>query len=390
CFPAFLRLENDLDIKNQWHSQSGPVPVRRHPANELVPWQAAFMAACERQGYSHCPDHNAPDARGYGPHAMNKIDGRRMSAARCYLTPEVRKRPGLTIQPNSLVIRVLFDSSTAVGVEVEQGGTRETIRSNRVILCGGAIATPGVLLRSGVGPREQLEALGVPLVSNNPAVGSQLLDHPGSAMFLLPKRGVCSLDHPLIQTAMRLRSKKGSHANDMQIQAGSVVHLPKFSVPLVSLMVQVGKPHGKGSIRWTSADPHARPMIHSGLLDDPRDRAVALEALDVALGCADTREMRALATPIWPPPAVLRRASLLDAVVRNVSDSGYHPCGTVPMGEASDRSAATDEYGRVKGTTGLFVADASLMPTVPTANTHLPTLMIGERFGEWFRDRVIE
>lgn len=389
CLPAFKRLENDLDIRNEWHNQGGPIPLRRHTAGELVPWQAAFLSACERQGYSACPDHNAPDARGFGPHAMNKIDGRRMGAALCYLTPEVRARPGLSILPHTHVVRTLIENGACVGVEVERHGRRERIGANRVVLCGGAIATPGILLRSGVGSKSRVESMGVELLVNLDGVGARLLDHPGSAIFLMPKKGVCELDHPLIQTALRTRSKNGLHENDIQIQAGSVVHLPRFSVPLVSLMVQVGKPNGHGVLHWKSADPHERPHIESRLLDDDTDRAVALEALEIAIQCAATPDMRQLATPVWPPPPVFRRRVWLDRVIRTVSDSGYHPCGTTPMGRDDDPYAVTDQHGRVRGVQGLYVADASLMPTIPTANTHLPTLMIGERFGEWLRQRAI-
>ncbi|MEZ4407720.1 MAG: GMC family oxidoreductase [Polyangiales bacterium] len=150
-------------------------------------------------------------------------------------------------------------------------------------------------------------------------------------------------------------------------------------------MIQVGKPRGHGLIRWTSADPAARPVITSRLLDDPIDRAKAVDALEVALRCADTPAMRALATPVFPPTRVLRARAALDAWVRIVCDSGYHPCGTVPMG-ASAVEGAVDARGRVFGVEGLRVADASIMPTIPTCNTHLPTLMIGERIAEWVRD----
>lgn len=385
--PAFKRLEDDRDIQNEWHGQGGPIPLRRHQPSELVRWQAAFLDACGRLGFPKTPDHNDPRAEGFGPHAMNKIGGVRMSAARGYLTREVRARENLRIRASTLVRRVLFEGRRAVGVEVETNGLVEQLHAKQVVVSAGAIATPGILLRSGVGPRRDVERLGVSLVSDVRAVGARLLDHPGSAVFFLPKRGVCDLAHPLIQTALRLRSDGSEHANDRQLQAGSCVHAPQFSVRLVSMMCQVGKPFGYGSIRWDSADPAAKPIIASGLLDDPRDRAHAVTSLLLAMELAEAPAMKDLiVSAVWPPPPVMKRRAWLDDFIRRVTDSGYHPCGTVPMGADGSPDAATDGRGRVRGTEGLVVADASLMPTVPTANTNLPTLMIGERFGAWLRD----
>lgn len=390
CLSAFKRLERDLDFDGEWHGIDGPIPVRRHPASELVPWQAAFVGAALGLGYASCADTNDPRTTGVGPHAMNKVRGERMSAARCYLTPVVRARRGLRIRPDTLVRRVLFERRRVCGVEVETAGRVETISSRRVVLSAGAIATPGILLRSGVGPRAELERLGVQQVAEVPAVGARLLDHPGTAFFLLPRApGVGDAAHPLIQTVLRYRSEGSLFPNDMQIQAGSMIPLPRFTVPLVSLMTSVGKPRSTGTLHFPSADPHAHPRIESALFTHADDCARAAEALEIAWLCATSPEMRELARPLFPDERVLSRRSELEAYVARICDSGYHPCGTVPMGADDDATAATDGRGRVRGTDGLVVADASLFPTIPTANTHLPTLMLGERFGEWLREGSI-
>ena len=123
CLPAFKRLENDLDVQNEWHSQSGPVPIRRHTREELTPWNTAFLETCADLGYPKCADTNDPTQTGAGPHAMNKVNGQRMSAALCYLTADVRARPNLTIRPDTLVRRILFDDARrVVGLEVETNG----------------------------------------------------------------------------------------------------------------------------------------------------------------------------------------------------------------------------------------------------------------------------
>ena len=383
CLPAFKRLEHDLDVHDEWHGDAGPIPLRRHRRDELVPWQAAFLDACERVGHPRCDDHNNPHANGAGPHAMNKIDGQRMSAARCYLHGRARARANLTIAPDTHVRRVLFRGRRAIGVEVERRGAIETLPARRVVLCAGALATPGVLLRSGIGPRDEIARLGVSLVADVPAVGARLLDHPGSAFFLVPRPGLVNFSDPLIQCALRLRHPRSDHACDVQIQAGSIVHLPKFSLPLVSLMIQVGKPRGHGMVRFPSADPHAKPIIDSRLFEHPDDLAHAAYQMELAAALAEQPSLRSLARAILPPASVLRRRAWLEGWIRRACDSGYHPCGTVPMGREGDPSAATDSEGRVRGVEGLFVGDASLMPTIPTGNIHLPTLMIGERIADF-------
>jgi len=388
CLPFFRRLENDLDVRSEWHSQEGPMPLRRHPASELAPWQAAFLEACRDQGFPRCDDSNDPTTTGCGPHAMNKIDGERMSVARCYLTAAVRERPNLRVRPMSLVRRVLLWNRRVVGVEVETLGRVHTIESSRVVLCAGATSTPGILLRSGIGPRRAVERLGVDVVVDLPAVGSRLLDHPGAAIFLRPRPGVQSLDHPGIQTVLRYGSGSGTRRNDVVVQAGSIVPLPFGTLPLVSLMCSIGKPRGHGTIEFTSPSQRARPRIDSRLFVDDADRACAVEALTLAFELARSAPMRDKATLFWPSPRVASDKARLGAWIARFCDSSYHPCGTVPMGGdgASLAQAATDGRGRVRGVEGLWVADASLMPTIPSAHINLTTIMIGERFGEWAKN----
>jgi choline dehydrogenase len=389
CLPAFKRLENDLDVRSEWHSQDGPVPIRRHPRSELVPWQAGFLDACAALGFPRGDDSNDPTTTGWGPHAMNKVGGQRMSVARCYLTPQVRRRSGLRIQAHSIVRRVLFAGRRVAGVEIEVQGRVHTIESGRVVLCAGATATPGILLRSGIGPRRSVERIGIDLLMDLPAVGARLLDHPGVAIFLRPRRSLRqSLRDPLIQTVLRYTSKGSTQRNDMVLQPGSCVPLPFLTLPLVSLMCSIGKPRGHGTIEYASANPRSRPRIESRLLVDDEDRRRAVEAMRLAADLATSAPLRGQATFLWPPARVVNSDERLAEWIGRLCDSGYHPCGTVPMGadDASEAVAATDGRGRVRGVDGLWVADASLMPTIPSANTNLTTIMMGERFGEWMRN----
>jgi len=365
------------------------VPIRRDRPDEYVPWQAGFVEACERLGFDFCPDSNRPHAYGFGPHAMNRVGNRRVSAADAYLTREVRARPNLQVRGDSLVRRVLFRGRRAVGVEVERLGRVETIEARRIVLAAGAIHTPGILVRSGVGPRAQVEGIGVELVHHNPAVGARLLDHMGTAILFRPRRGVSRHGDPLIQTVLRYRSDHGGVWNDMQIQPGSAMPVASLTGFGVALMIPVGKPRGHGELRWSSADPNVRPEIHSRYFEDETDLAQAVEGLEIAARIANEPCMRRLAWPAWPLRHRLKRRENLAEHARTLCDSGYHPSGTVPMGPDDAAWAACDGYGRVRGVDGVVVADASLMPTITSSNTNLPTLMFGERFGEFVAHAVV-
>jgi len=398
CRPAFLRLEDDRDLTGEHHHQGGPLPIRRHTRSELTPWHAAFDDACGELGLPACADHNGPAPAGVGPLPMNKITGERMSAARGWLGPEVRRRPNLRIRPHTLVRRVLFENRRVTGVEIEivddgghphTPGRVEVIRTARVVLTAGAILTPGILLRSGIGPRATVSRLGVTLVADVPAVGARLLDHPGAAIILAQRHYQPNAGVPLLQTMLRYTSAGSAFPGDMQLQPSSFVALPTVNLPGLSIMCSVGKPSGSGTLTYETADAHEKPRIEGRHLCDPRDREAAVEAMALAYELTRTRAMRGLSYYFWPGEATLKDRAKIREWIWQSCGSGYHPCGTVPMGPEGDLDAAVDQYGRVRGVSGLYVADASIMPTVPSANINVPTLMIGERFGEWLRAGAI-
>ena len=379
CLPAFKRLETDLDFDDEWHGNDGPIQIRRHPDHELVPMQIASLAAMDRLGHPRCADHNNPMATGFGAHAMNKIDGVRFSTAMGHLA-QARGRDNLTIEADTAVARVLFTGRKVSGIELVTDGRVIRRECSRVVLCAGAIATPGILVRSGIGPRQQLAAIGVDELVDAP-VGQHLLDHPGAAYVMVPKGDVASVDHPVIQTTFRYQPN-GGFENEMQLQPISVIRLPLVPL-LIAYAVVVGKPKGEGQLIYRSADVSARPHILSALGEHADDRRKIIEGLRMAQDIAQTPEISAIAAPAWPTPEQAAREQgewMLPGI-----GSGYHPCGTAPMGDENDPRAVVDFYGRVHGVEGLIVADASIMPTIPSSNINLPTIMIGERFGEWLR-----
>jgi choline dehydrogenase len=384
CLPAFRRLERDLDFSDSYHGTSGPLPIRRHPRQELAPYQAAFLDACAELGLEECPDSNAPGRAGYGPHAMNKIEGRRINVAEAYLTPDIRARPNLRIRPNTLVRRILFEGKRATGVELEPaGGDIERLEAAHVIVCGGAINTPGILLRSGVGPDREVRRLQCDPVLDAPAIGHRLLDHPGTGIFVRARGGaIPDRSAPIVQTVYRYSSGQCDHRADMLLQPISFTMLyPRLN--LFAMVTQVGKPRGFGELRYLTADPRARPIIFSRFFQDAQDRALACDALRRCHALLETRSLSKFGRAVLPWPRALRSARWLDRLVPILCDSGYHPCGTVPMGTRPSERAAVDSHGAVFGLERLRVVDASVMPTVPSSNIHLPTLMIAERMAEW-------
>lgn len=378
--PFFKKLETDLDFDNEWHGRSGPIPLRRHPPEELSPWQVAFLEGCAELGFPSCADTNDPTTTGAGPHAMNKIDGQRISAARAYLTAEVRARDNLRILADTMVRRVRFWNRRVRGLEVERFGVVKELPAERVVLSAGAIATPGILLRSGIGASADVARLGVEQVFESPGVGARLLDHPGLAVFWAPRAaGLSDLEMPLVQTVCRFTSEGSECPNDMFLQAGSFLPIPRLPLRGVTIATQVGKPRGHGTLRFTSARPDANPRIATNLLGDEEDRRRAREGLRWLGRLSRTKAISSIARLVYPSRSPFDAAGEFTGTLEQITGSGYHPCGTAPMGPDSDPRAVTDGRGRVRGVEGLFVADASLMPTITSSNTNLPTLMIGER-----------
>ncbi|TVR00599.1 MAG: choline dehydrogenase [Deltaproteobacteria bacterium] len=386
CLPWFRRMERDLDFDNEWHGQEGPLPIRRHRPEELNPWQAAFLEATDILGYPSCADSNDPTTTGAGPHAMNKLSGKRISAAIAWLSPEVRRRPNLRIEGGVTVDRIRWQGSRACGIDVLRNGGRDVIEADEVVIAAGAIATPGILLRSGIGHEDDLKRIGVaPRIRRE--VGRRLLDHPGTAIFFEPIRpDLFRPDDALIQTVLRYSSSMDGKPNDMLLQPGSKLDVPGLpTMDKFILMAAVGKPKDEGRVVYRSADPLERPRIDSLFFRSEEDLGKALEAMEIAVALSETAPMRRLAKPLAPPGLAHHRPRLLRAWVKRFCDSGYHPSGTAMMGLEGDRTAVADSRGRVFECEGLRIADGSLLPTMTTANIHLTILMMAERIADWMK-----
>ena len=220
--PAFKRLERDLDFGDRpYHGDAGPITIRRYKWGELTPVHQAWLETSDALGYPRCEDANDPDGWGSGPHPMNKIGRLRISTAIGYLSA-ARARPNLTIRPNTLTRKLVFQGKRAVGVEVETDGQVEVIRGRTIVLSAGALQSPAILLRSGIGPREEVERHGIELLRDVPGVGTRLSDHPALAIVCRAKDpALLDGDQPIVQTILRYTAPGSEYRNDLQIEAFS-------------------------------------------------------------------------------------------------------------------------------------------------------------------------
>jgi choline dehydrogenase len=271
------------------------------------------------------------------------------------------------------------------GVEVEaDDGSIEVLRAPLVVLCAGAIGSPAVLLRSGIGPRAELEALGIPLVADLPGVGADLDDHPGLAVICRARHPeLIDTDAPIIQTVLRWTASGSRHRNDLFAETASFARMPGRP-PSFAVLVSLFRTTSRGSLRLASADPHDAPVIESGFGGDADDDDRLAEGLLEGVRLAQAGPLADLVEEVlWPRLPLDRDAARHLAHTR--AGSGYHPSCTARMGPDDDPGAVVDQWGRCRAVDGLAVADASIMPFVPRANTNLTSIMIGERVGEWLR-----
>ncbi len=391
--PAFCRLERDLDYgAASYHGDAGPISIRRYPPDELLPQHQAFLARASELGYPECPDANDPETYGAGPQPMNKLGRLRVSCAVGYLAP-ARIRPNLSIQADTLVRRLLVENGRCCGVEVEftdEGGDSQAseIRAPLVVLAAGALMSPAILLRSGVGPRASLESHGIEVVADAPGVGANLRDHPALALSATVKDpALIDFDAPIIQTILRYTCEGSAKRNDLQIEQFSFSGR-RSGPPMFGIAAVLEYQYGAGELRLSSADPHAAPIIDNRFCEDERDTERLVRCFRDALAFTQSGPIADMIETVTFPRDV---ASLTDDDIADLckrfSGSGYHPSGTVKMGPADDAYAVLDEHGCCRFLDGLVVADASIMPTVPRANTNLTAIMIGEQIGEWLRTR---
>jgi choline dehydrogenase len=391
--PWFRRLEDDGEGSEDVHGRGGPIAICRWRRDELIPTQRAFFDVCRRLGFPVVADHNHPEATGVGPFPQNRRGRLRLSTAVAYLL-HARQRPNLTIRANCLVNRVLFEDRRAAGVVLESDA--EEIRGRRITLAAGAIGSPPILMRSGIGPREELVELGIEPLVELPGVGRNLIDHPVTRVLLVPKAGSCDLETPLAQVVLRYTAPGSEEFNDMQQVIFSHVDVGRLGgdeamaaigAPLaIGLPVALERPLSRGRLSLTSAAAHQPPAIELNFAADPEDLRRLVEGVRLAWEIALQPELAGHVERV----ALLREDTIasdeaLEAYVRASVATQFHPCGTARMGLAGDALAVVDQHCRLHGIENLRVVDASVMPTIPRANINLTCIMIAERVADWMR-----
>ena len=437
--PYFRKLERDLDFDGLLHGRNGPLPIRHVRRADWCGFANAVAHEAEKLGLGAVDDQNGPWEDGVIPTAANfDENGRRASVALAYLTPEVRRRPNLTIITGAVVRRIVLAGTRARGLALRLGSDEKNIDARHVIVCSGALGSPVLLMRSGIGPGAHLRERGVAVAADRPGVGENLQEHPaaGVSAYLAPHARIAPGKRYHLHSLVRWSSGLAdTPAGDMHIAVSTRSAAHAVGRRIATLYGWVNKSYSKGRVRL-AAMPDAPPDIDFRMLSDPRDlvRLMASFRLSVRLltGAAEAGAVKeifatsysnqikklqrplprnmllmAVAGPMMDAHAGLRRRliahaienaepverlaaddALLEDHLRRIVGGVWHPCGTCRMGDPADPTTVADPTGRVLGMEGLSVCDASLMPTIPCANLNVPVLMCAEKIADAWRRRA--
>lgn len=385
--PCFRRIEDDPQgyaLCPAAHGVGGPLPIARVEPAHRQPLHRAYYDACRACGIAEAPDLNAPGASGVGALPRNMVGGIRRSVALTYLAAAA-VRGNLTIRPEVLVDRVVVERGRAVAVEVVAGGRRERVEGRRIVLTAGAVGTPAILLRSGLGPAGALRALGVPVVADLPGVGSTLRDHPSCGIPVLPADGVCHDPAVFVEVAARVTSENSPTDNDMQLSLFTMFDLAQASdlfpidTPMMVLGAALMRPSTHGSVTLTTTDPSAAPEIDLNFLSAGSDMARMVAAWRLSRELARTEPLRSWVGERLVPDEVVDDDRACARAIADVVNTTFHAQSTAPMGRHPEDGAVVDAHGGVYGVEGLRVADISVMPVSANANTNLAAMAIAER-----------
>lgn len=433
--PYFRKLERDVDFgSSPMHGSDGPMPIRRILPQAWPPFCTAFAQALGRSGLSALDDQNAEFGDGWFPAAFSNLDDKRVSTAIAYLDAQTRKRANLRIFAETTVKELVVSGREARGViAVQADGSRLALGAAEVIVSAGALQSPAILMRAGIGDAAALQALGIEAVADRPGVGRNLQDHPALTFcqFLAPEYRMPLSRRRSSMTAARFSSEvPGGEASDMYLSSSTRAGWHALGNRLGLFFLWCNRPFSRGQVSLAGAQPDVPPMVELNLLDDERDlrRMVAgvrklvqivgasalhqhpddffpatfsprVKALSrVSRGNALLTELLGALLDVSGPlrrsliarfvtggtnlASLLADESALEGFIRQSVFGVWHASGTCRMGPHADRGAVTDAAGRVHDVGRLRVVDASLMPRLPTANTNIPTIMLAEKIAD--------
>lgn len=428
--PYFRKLECDLDMDGPLHGKDGPIAIRRVPEDGWTGFSRATAEALTAAGYPRIDDQNGVFEDGWFPVTISNADEQRVSAAMGYLNPAVRRRANLTIRTGCQADRLLFEGRRATGVLLRGG---ETVRGREIIVSAGALHSPAILMRSGIGRAAHLAEHGIGLVADRPGVGANLCEHPSIAVsaYLKAPARLAELRRRHVHVGFRYSSGLpdcGAQDVYVSITAKSAWHA--VGKRLGSFLIWINKSYSRGSVMLTSADAADEPDVDFRMLSDRRDLDRLADAIRRSADLFATPPLAAVATSAFPTcyservrrigavnlknrvltdilgfmldmPEPVRRAAIsrfitggvdmksllsddaaMEAFIRDGVSGTWHPSCTCRMGRVDDPMAVTDAAARVIGVEGLRVCDASIFPVVPRANTNIPVIMVAEKIAD--------
>lgn len=436
--PYFRKLEHDWDCGDEFHGKEGPLPIRRLAREAWPPLARAVGQYCDTHALPFIADLNADFGDGYGAVPMSNTPERRASSAICYLDAAARRRPNLSIATAATVVQILFEGQCAVGVIAEIAGTTERFLAKEVVICAGAIFSPALLMRAGIGPGQALRDLGITVVADRPGVGGNLQNHPVAFIGLHLRRAARQPERLRTNPTIGLRYSSGLPGcapSDLYINIQSKTSWNALGRQIANVMPVLLRPHSRGNISLLSANPREVPRIEFNFLDHEMDlarmKSAFLRTLEIIDSCKNEIPCGA-AFPVQFGNRIRRlndlnrlnriRTALIactldvaprlaDLVLMTLAGEGvslralaadpdrlaehlrnhvagvFHPAGTCRMGAHDDPQAVVDAQGRVRGVGGLRVADASIMPNVVAGNTNLPTIMLAEKIAASMQER---
>jgi 5-(hydroxymethyl)furfural/furfural oxidase len=427
--PFFRKLETDADFHGDLHGDSGPLPIRRTPREQWPPLTRAIDRYAREGQMPHVADMNADFRDGHGSLPMSNTPTRRASTAMSYLDANVRARKNLTIMTGATVEKLLFDGKRVTGVTAFVDGAQRDLKAGEVVISGGAIHSPAVLLHAGIGPAAELRGLGIDVIADLPGVGRNLQNHPivflGGHLRRNARQPASLRPHPI--TCFRYTSGLSPDVpSDMFIAGHSKSSWSALGAQLANFYAAIFKQASRGKVTLKSATA-SEPRVEFNFVGEEIDLRRLMDGFRRMVALAQSDALRPLFTTIFPVRFTdkirklnqLNRANAIKAAlvagaldampalagpvfgrltdrsvdlatlvnddaalaehVRNNVAGTFHVCGTCRMGRAADPDAVVDNQGRVRGIAGLRVVDASIMPAITRGNTNIPTIMLAEK-----------
>tara|TARA_Y100001934_G_scaffold35813_2_gene41041 strand:- start:6142 stop:7854 length:1713 start_codon:yes stop_codon:yes gene_type:complete len=428
--PYFKKLEKDYDFDGPLHGEEGPIGLRRLFEDQWPGFTAAAIKAAKKEGWKNLKDQNAVFGDGYFPIPMNNIDGKRISASSAYLTNSVRSRPNFEMLDLSDVKTLIFEGREVKGVKVNRLDENIDIYAREVVVCAGALHTPPLLMRSGIGPGGELTALGVEVIADRIGVGKNLMEHPGVNFGAYLKKGsrlTPGLPTHMIAAVRWSSGLEGVPSGDMYIVPTNRAAWHPIGDRMGIMQLWVNKSYSTGEVTLEAGDIFGEPNVDFNMCSDRRDMERMIAGVRVMAKLCGMSELKEAVLDVFPVSYGTRArkvgvysnwnrlqtwvgAQAMDAssfirrwIIENMIADGpsiaelmqdesvieqwirktvlghWHASCTCRMGLEDDPSAVTDPAGRVYGVSGLRICDASIMPMIPCANTNISTIMIGEK-----------